>query len=163
MPGPVPDQGLVHPGQHLQSLDLGAVTGDRAVVGAVQAHDLTQHVRIAGVGLRPRGRVAFAVAGHRHRVDGEHLIPRGEQRADPRAAVGLDPHHDSPGREHAGLRVDGIVVEVFSDQLVQPGHPDHALGQPSPRQPPADVIEDLHVVVVLSPVVTHIQRHRCLP
>ena len=64
-------------------LDLRAVAGDRAVMGAVQPHDLGQHVRIAGVGLRARGGVPLPVPGHRHRVDREHLIPGREQRRAP--------------------------------------------------------------------------------
>jgi hypothetical protein len=97
-----------------------------------------------------------------NRVDREHPIPGRDQRSDPRAAVGLDPHHHPPGRQHPGLGIHSVVVEVFADHLVQPGHPGHALGQPRPTQPLAVAVEDLDVVVVLGPVVTDEQHLHCL-
>jgi hypothetical protein len=107
--------------------------------------------------------VALPVTGHRHRVDREHLVAGRDQRGDPGPAVGLDPDHHRPSREHPGLGVDGGVVEVFGEHLVQPGHPSHALGQPGPAQPFPGLVEDLHIVVVLGPVIPHEQRHHCLP
>jgi hypothetical protein len=97
-----------------------------------------------------------------NRVDREHPIPGRDQRSDPRAAVGLDPHHHPPGRQHPGLGIHRVVVEVFADHLVQPGHPGHALGQPRPTQPLPVAVEDLDVVVVLGPVVTDEQHLHCL-
>jgi hypothetical protein len=107
--------------------------------------------------------VAFAVAGHRHRVDREHRIARGEQRAHPRTAVSLDPNDHLIGREHPGLDVHGLVVEMLGNQLMKPGHSDYALRQPGPNQPLPGGVKDLHIVVVLGPVITHEQRHHCLP
>ena len=163
VPGPVPDQALMRARDQLQALDLGRVAGDRAVMVAVQTHDLGQHVGITRVGLRPRGGVPLPVAGHRHRVDREHLIPGRDQRGHPRAAVGLDPDHHPPRRQHPGLGIHrSSVVEVLGDHLVQPGHPGHALGQPRPAQPLPVAVEDLDVVVVLGPVVTDEQHRHCL-
>lgn len=45
-------------------LGLGAVTGDRTVMSMVKTHDLGQHMRVAGVGLRTGRGMPFAVAGH---------------------------------------------------------------------------------------------------
>ena len=90
VPGAVPDQALVGAGDQLDRLGILGVAGDRPVVGAVQPDDLGQQVRVGGIGLRARGGVPFPVAGHRHRVDREHLVAGRDQRRDPRAAVGLD-------------------------------------------------------------------------
>jgi hypothetical protein len=89
--------------------------------------------------------VPFPVAGNRHRVDREHLIAGRDQRGDPRAAVGLDPHHELPVSEPRSG-----VVKMLGDQRVQPGHPGHALGQPSSSQPPPVAVEDLDIVVILA-------------
>jgi hypothetical protein len=93
----------------------------------------------------------------RHWIDREHLIVGGEQRGDPRATVGLDPHDHPALREHPRIRIDRGVVEMLGDQLVQPSHPGHALGQPSPEHPLAVSAKQHHVVVVLDPVITHEQ------
>ena len=74
-----------------------AVSGDRPVVVAVGADQVGQHLGVAGVGLGPGDVVAVAVAGHRQRVDGVHLIARRGQRVHPQAPVGLDADHHLAG------------------------------------------------------------------
>ena len=74
-------------------------------------------------------------------------VPPGPgQRGHPRAAVGLDPDHH--------LRGLGVLTQLLPGQLVQPGHPRHALGQPGLRQPPARGVHQLHVVMVITSVVS---------
>ncbi|MDT7741754.1 MAG: hypothetical protein QOE59_832 [Actinomycetota bacterium] len=69
VPGPFPDQRLMRAGGQLRRVSLVAVPGDRAVTGSVETDDLGQHVRVAGVGFRPRGRVPLPIPRHRERVD----------------------------------------------------------------------------------------------
>ena len=116
--GPIPDQGLVGARDQFQAFDLAGVPGDGTVVVAVEPDDLGEHMRITRIGLRPRGGVAFAVTGHRHRVDREDPIAGRDQRGHPRAAVGLDPDHHSLRREHPGLGIEIGVVKVFGEHLV---------------------------------------------
>ena len=63
---------------------------DRGEESMRQADDLGQEVRIGSIGLGSRGGVPLAVAGHRQRVDREHLVARRDQGGDPGPAVGLD-------------------------------------------------------------------------
>jgi len=55
VPGPVPDQALVAAGHQLDRLTQLGVPDDPAVMRPVQAHDLDQHMRIAGIRFRPGG------------------------------------------------------------------------------------------------------------
>ena len=94
MPAAVPDQALVGAADQLDRVGLLRVSGQRTVVGPVEADDLGQQVRVRGIRLRARGGVPLPAPGHRHRVDREHLIPRRDQGSDPRSPVGLDTHLD---------------------------------------------------------------------
>jgi hypothetical protein len=67
MPAAFPDQALVGARDQLDRLGLLGVAGQRAVVSSVDADDLGQHVRVAGIRLRTRGRMPFPIPGHRHR------------------------------------------------------------------------------------------------
>ena len=151
VPGALPDQRLVRSGHHLDRLALGAVTGDRAELVGVGADHVGQHVRVGGVALGARHRVPLPVAGRLQRVDREHLVPGRDQRRDPRAPVGLDPD------QH--LDVLGVLTSQLTNDRVQPCDPRHALGQARSGQPPARSVQHLHVVMVLSPVVSHQQPH----
>ena len=130
MPGPVPDQALMRPGDQLDRLGQRRVPGDRPVMGVVQPDDLGQHVRVPSIGLRPGRGVPFPVAGHRHRVDREHLIPGRDQRGNPRAR-GRSRSRPSParqprrraGRAHSSGRWPAISA-------CSRRHPLQPLGQP---------------------------------
>ena len=82
------------PGQYLDRRSVGGVTGDRAVVVAVGAHQIGQQFGVPGIGLGSRNVVAVAVAGGGHRIDGIHLVASRHQRGDPQAAIGFDADHD---------------------------------------------------------------------
>ena len=56
-----------------------------------RAHQVGQQLRVAGIRLRARDMVAVTVAGHRQRIDPEHLIAGRDQRLDPQTAVGSMP------------------------------------------------------------------------
>ena len=84
------------PGQQLDRLGDRAVPGDLTVVGAVQAHDFGEHVRVTLVRLRAGGGMPFPIAGDRHRVDRMNLVAGREQGLHPHTAVGLDPDPHSP-------------------------------------------------------------------
>ena len=94
MPGPFPDRALVRPGQQLHRISQVAVPGDRAVVVAIEAYDLGEHMSVSGVALGAGGRVPIPVTGGRERVDREDLIAGRAQRTHPRATVGFDAHHN---------------------------------------------------------------------
>src|ERR1019366_1916927 len=67
------------------------------------------------------------------------------------AAVGLDPDHH--------LRILSNLAHLLPDQLVQPGHPGHPFRQPLAGQDLARRVHQLHVVMVLGPVVADEQSH----
>ncbi len=50
---------------------------------------------------------------------------------------------------------------MLRDQRVEPGDALQSFRQPGPCQAPAVIIDELDVVVVLGPVITHV--HRTLP
>ena len=149
-------------GGQLDRLTLVGVAGDRSVMGPVQADDLGQQVRVGGIGLRARGGVPLAVAGHRHRVDREHLVAGGDQGGDPGAAVGLDADLHQP-RGLTRLEVGPGIGHLLGHQSMQPVHPLETLRQPSADQHLSCVVDDLHVVVVLGPVVSHEQHRASCP
>jgi len=125
MPGAVPDQALVGTGHELDRLAQLGVPGHRAVMRAVQPHDLGQHMRIPGIRLSPRRGVPLPIAGHRHRIDREHLIAGSDQRLHPLPAVGLDPDL------HPRRRLTGFQLgPLFGDQL-----PDQPMKTSDPVQP----------------------------
>jgi hypothetical protein len=98
--------------------------------------------------------VPLAVAGHLQRVDRPHLVAGRQQRPHPRAPVGLDADYDL-------LRL-GVLVLVLGEQLVQPGDPGDPLLKLGLGQPSSRLVLDLHVVVVLGPVVPD-EQHPVLP
>jgi hypothetical protein len=55
VPGPFPNRALMYPRQQLHCIGQVAVSDDRAVVIAVEAHDLSQHMSIAGVAFGTGG------------------------------------------------------------------------------------------------------------
>ena len=57
-----PDRGLVGPSEHLDALGELGVACDRAVVVPVGAHEVGEHLGVAGIGLGPRDRVAVPIA-----------------------------------------------------------------------------------------------------
>ena len=124
-PGPFPDQRLVHPGDHLDRLGLGAITRDRTQLMGVGAHHVGQHVRVGRVALGPRHPQALPIPGRLQRIDREHRVPGGDQRLHPRTPIGLNPDRDLPGG------VLGIFAELRADHRVHPRDPRHTLRQAS--------------------------------
>src|ERR1039458_9215988 len=49
--------------------------------------------------------------------------------------------------------------QILPDQGVHPAHPRHALRQPLPGQHPPGLVHQLHIVMILSPVIAHEQPH----
>ena len=49
---------------------------------------------------------------------------------------------------------------LLPDQLMQPGQPGHPLRQPPPGQHPAPLVHQLHVMMILSPVIAYEQAHQ---
>jgi hypothetical protein len=103
--------------KNLDALGQGAVASDPAVVVAVGADELGEHLGVTRIGLRPREGVAVPVARRGPRVDRVHLIAGLDQRLDPQAPIGLDPDHDDAG-----------VLAEGADQLMQGRHALDAFG-----------------------------------
>jgi hypothetical protein len=89
---------------------------------------------------------------YRHRIDREHLVARRNQGSHPRAAVGLDRDLHPQGRRRR-IKLGPLRWNELCDQRVQAGNTVRSFGQPSRRQPPPVLIDDLHIVVVLGPVI----------
>lgn len=91
--------------------------------------------------------MAVAVAGHRERVDGEHLVTGSGQRFDPQAAVGFD-------ADHHLVR----FVGVGGHQFVEPTDPGKSLREPTRCQRDPVGVHQMYVVVVLGPIVSNEDR-----
>ena len=89
------------------------------MVVPVGAHQVGQQLGVAGIRLRTRDIVAVTVAGHRQRIDPEHLIAGRDQRLDPQAAVGFNADHDLVG-----------FLRMAGDQLMKPADSGESFGQP---------------------------------
>ena len=148
----VPDELLVGAGEDAHRARFVAVACDRPVVVAVGAHEVGEQLGVAGAGLGAADVVAVAVAGHRARVDGVDPVAGRDQRRDPGAAVRLDTDHDF-------ARAGGVL----RDQCVQRGDPRDAFGQPPGSEALTGFVHEMDVVVVLGPVVAHVQSHRGSP
>jgi len=152
VPGAGPDQVLVTASQHLDCLRGRAVPGQRAVVVPVGADQIGQQLGVPGIGLRPGQVVPVPVAGHHQRIDRIHPIARRGQRVHPQAAIGLDPDHHL-------VR----LLDVPSHQLVQPADPGQPLRQPPRGQPGPGRVHQVHVVMVLGPVITNKDHQSASP
>ena len=139
------DRLLVGAGEDAHGAGLVAVAGDLAVVVAVGADEVGEQPGVAGVGLRASDMVADGSATPSAR----DVVAGRDQRRDPGAAVGLDADHDLAG-----------PGGVLCDQFVQSGDPRDALGQPPGGEALAGFVHEMDVMVVLGPVVAHIQDHR---
>ena len=144
-------------GQEFDRLGVRAVAGHRPVVLPVQAHDLGEHMRVPGIALRAGGRVPLPVPGDLHRVDREHYVPGREQRLHPRAAVGLNTDHHPP-RRLLRRQVRPLLRQMLGDQRMQPRQPLQPLRKPRPSQPAAGIIDQLHIVMLLGPVISDEQH-----
>ena len=104
----------------------------------------------------------FPVAGHRHRVDREHLDSR-PRPAPPPTGRGRSRSPPSPSPPpRARLRVGppvGMCSAISACSRVIPSSPS---GSRRPCQHLAVVVDDLDVVMVLGPVITHEQHRRLL-
>jgi hypothetical protein len=79
----------VGPGQDLDRLGQWAVAGDPAMVVAVGADQIGQHLGIPPVRLGPGGPVAAAVAADGMGVDRIDLVAGGHQRPDQQPVMAL--------------------------------------------------------------------------
>jgi len=147
----------MRPRQELHGVRKIAVPGDGPMVVTVQANDLGEHMRIAGVALRPRGGVPLSVAGGRQPVDREHLVASCAQGGHPRAAVGLKADNDLDS-DFLRRQLAPCRRSRFGHQRMQPGDALQALSQPSPNQPSTVVVHELDIVVSFSPVVSDEQQ-----
>jgi hypothetical protein len=140
----------MRPGEGFDRVGQLGISGDRPVMLPVGAHQIRQHLGVAGVAFRTRGDMPFAVTRRRQRVDREHPIAGRQQGLHPRAAVGLN-------ADHHGLRL--VVAEVIGDQRMQRGHPRDAFRQTLTGQPAPLGILQLDVVMGFGPVITD-EQHR---
>ena len=150
VPPSAPDQVLVGAGQHFDRLDLWAVAGDRAVVVAVGADQVGQHLGVAAVGLGPRAAMAAAVAAHHLWIDRIHLVAGGQQRPHQQAPVGLNPD-----------RHLCRVLGMGGHQGVQLAHAGQAVADPPGGQHGPILVQQAQVMVGLAPVDPQ-EPHRVL-
>ena len=68
----------------------------------------------------------------------------------PTDPISLDPDHH--------LYRAGILLDVFADHRMQPGHAGDPVGQLRLTQPPARLVLQLDIVVVLGPIVADEQQ-----
>jgi hypothetical protein len=94
--------------------------------------------------------VPLPVAGDLHRVDRRHLIAHGHQRADHGPRSVSNPDHD-----RAWL---GILGQVGGEELVQPGDPGDPFEPSRLGQPPACLVNQLDVVMLLGPIIPNDQQ-----
>jgi hypothetical protein len=94
--------------------------------------------------------VPVPVARHLPRIDRIHRVTRRDQRLHPGSLVGLDTDRHLIG--------PGLLDQMRTDQLVQPGDPGYPLRQPRPRQPAAGLVLHLHIMMIFSPVVADEQH-----
>jgi hypothetical protein len=52
---------------------------------------------------------------------------------------------------------------MYADQRVQPGDALQPFGQPRLGQPATGLVDELNIVMILGPVITHEQHHRLPP
>ena len=137
----------MRPGHDLDTCRLGAVTGHRAMVLAVGADQVGQYLGIATVRFRSAQTVTVPIPGHGLGIDRIHLIARCDKRPDPQTTVCLDAYH------HLGR-----LRHVLGDHFMEPGHTRQALRQPPSRDFSARLVHQTHIMMTLSPVVTHKQH-----
>jgi hypothetical protein len=138
-------------GEHLDRLRVSAVAGDGVMVVPVGAHQIGQQFGIAGIGFGARDMVAVAVVRYRQRVDRIHPIAGRGQRPHPQATVDLNPDRHLIG-----------FLSVRRDQLVQLADAGQSLGQPPRGQPPPGLVHQIHIVMLLGPVIAD-KDHRSPP
>jgi hypothetical protein len=141
-------------GDDLDGLGGFTVTGHRPQLSPVDADHVSQGMSVTFVALGPRGAIPFLEPAGLQRIDRIDLIASRDQRLHPRAAVGLDSDHNlvrflkPPG-------ADGL-----SYQRMQLGDPSDPLRQLPGRQYPSGLVLDLHIMMVVGPVITDEQQQR---
>jgi hypothetical protein len=151
--GPSPGRVLVGAGQHRDRLGQLGVVGQRSVDVAVGAQNVGQQHGVGVVGLAACGRVAFTVAGDRHRVDRVDRPAGSYQGGDQQPARGFD--RDRHGRL--------LAVAARGQQFGEFAEPVDGLGNPFLGQQCAPAVDDGDVVVPFGPVDTAEHAHRCPP
>jgi hypothetical protein len=136
-----PDGRLMGPGQHPDRLGQVAITGNRPMMVAVGADQVSQDLGVPPIRLGPRGPVTFPIAGGLKRVDRHHLVAGRHQRPDQQPTIQLDT--DDHLRRLAG---------VVSDQRVQLGHPGDPVRHPPAAEHHPGRVQHAHLVVGFGPV-----------
>jgi hypothetical protein len=94
--------------------------------------------------------VALSIAAGRQRIDRHHLIASGDQRPDQQPRSVSIPTTTSAGSS-----------AQEADELVQPGHPGHPIGDPLAGQHAPIGRHHAHIMVTLGPIDPN-QQHRQL-
>jgi hypothetical protein len=137
-------------GEDLDPIDQRGITGDRPMVVPVGAHEISEHLCIAGIGLRTGDGVAISIAGRRHRIDREDRVARSDQCRHKEAAIDLDPDDDLL-----------IVVCVRADEFVQLANAGDAVRHSAFAEHRSVEIHHANIVMDLCPVHTN-EDHQVL-
>jgi hypothetical protein len=117
------------------------VAGHRAVIVAVGADQVGQHLGVAWIRLGPRDGVALAIARRGHGVDGEDLIAGGDQRGHHQAAIDLDADGDLL-----------VVFAVFGHQLMELTDAGHAVCDTPFCEHGSVLVHHADIVMILGPI-----------
>ena len=137
-----PDRVLLCSRQHPHRLGQLGVDRQRPVRVGVGAHDVGQHHRVRGVGLRARNLVPGPVTRRRERVDCIDGAAGGAQRGNKQSVVGFDAHRD---RVHGG-------VPGLGEQVQQTREPGRVVTDPGLHDHGSGVVDDGDIVVGFGPV-----------
>jgi hypothetical protein len=113
-------------GDDLDALGESSVTGDFAVVVAVSAYQLGEHLRVTRIGLRTRQGVPIPIPRRCFRVDRIHDVAGVDKGLHPQAPIRLDPDDHLAG-----------ITGMTRDEVMESRHPLDALRQSFRRQPRA--------------------------
>ena len=126
LPSPRPDQRLMSTREHLHRFGHSTVTRHRPMQMPVGAGQISQHLGISRIRLRPRSRVPFPIPRRRHRIDRQHRVAGRDQRTNEQPAIRLGARSPpQPDHRRAQRASHGTVPPPRSHPAPGPPSTDH--------------------------------------